>query len=75
MFDKLGKGYIYTDELKQNLLSLGEPLPAEDIAEMIKVGCPTSDGRLNYYGEDYCTFHNLISPLTPKIIRATWPFF
>lgn len=50
VFDCLGKGYIYTDELKKNLQTLGEPLPTEDIGELLKLGAPTSDGRLNYYG-------------------------
>ncbi len=49
-FDKNGEGCIEADELKEVLMSLGEPMDDEDVAEMLRVAEVAGDGKINYYG-------------------------
>ncbi len=49
-FDKRGAGYIVASELKESLKTLGEPIPDEEINEMIKLAGVDPNGHVNYYG-------------------------
>jgi calmodulin len=48
LFDKEGKGYIGTDEIKHLLLMLGESMSNEEIEEIITQADLDGDGKVSY---------------------------
>jgi len=50
VFDKNGDGYISTSELRQVMLTLGEKVSDDELAEMIQEADFNGDGRVDYGG-------------------------
>ena len=50
VFDKNGDGYISTSELRQVMLTLGEKVSDDELAEMIREADFNGDGRVDYGG-------------------------
>ena len=50
VFDKNGDGYISTSELRQVMLTLGEKVSDDELAEMIRKADFNGDGRVDYGG-------------------------
>ena len=48
IFDKEGKGYIGTDEIKHLLLMIGESMTVEEIEEIITQADMDGDGKVSY---------------------------
>jgi len=51
VFDKNGDGYISTSELRQVMLTLGEKVSDDELAEMIREADFNGDGRVDYGGK------------------------
>lgn len=50
VFDRDGKGYISTSELRFVLLHLGEAITDEEVDQMIREVDSNKDGHINYDG-------------------------
>ena len=56
VFDQDGDGYIDRHELKQVMSNLGNDLPDEVIADMIRQADMDGDGRINFEGKPRISF-------------------